>query len=121
MKIYYSNLSSIKEEYFDLNNLGILISYYGLKTLVKPIYCDMLFLDSGAFSAWRQHKAIDVQKYIQFLKDSQEPIDVYASLDDIGSYKKSISNYKAGEYKWATEFSLNEVIKFVNGFGVDYD
>jgi hypothetical protein len=43
-----------------------------------------LFLDSGAYSAWSQGKHIDIQEYIQFIKDHKEVIDVYANLDVIG-------------------------------------
>lgn len=44
-----------------------------------------LFLDSGAYSAWSQGKEINIQEYIQFIKDHQDVIDVYANLDVIGS------------------------------------
>lgn len=43
-----------------------------------------LFLDSGAFSAWTQNKSIDIQKYIAFIKEHEEVIDIYANLDVIG-------------------------------------
>ncbi|MDX9918334.1 MAG: hypothetical protein RBT15_10050 [Gudongella sp.] len=43
-----------------------------------------LFLDSGAYSAWSQGKTIDIQQYIQFIKDHQDVIDIYANLDVIG-------------------------------------
>lgn len=43
-----------------------------------------LFLDSGAFSAWSQNKTINIDEYIQFIKDHKDVIDVYANLDVIG-------------------------------------
>lgn len=43
-----------------------------------------LFLDSGAFSAWTSNVQINIQEYIQFIKDNEERIDVYANLDVIG-------------------------------------
>jgi len=43
-----------------------------------------LFLDSGAFSAWSQGKEINIDEYIQFIKDHKDVIDVYANLDVIG-------------------------------------
>lgn len=43
-----------------------------------------LFLDSGAFSAWRQGTEIDIHNYIDFIKRHEDIIDVYANLDVIG-------------------------------------
>ena len=43
-----------------------------------------LFLDSGAYSAWSQGKEIDINDYINFIKEHHEVIDVYANLDVIG-------------------------------------
>jgi hypothetical protein len=52
-----------------------------------------LFLDSGAYSALTQNTVIDIQEYIQFIKDHQDVIHVYANLDVIcqsdGRGKKS--------------------------------
>lgn len=44
-----------------------------------------LFLDSGAYSAWTQGSKIDIQEYIQFIKENKNVIPVYANLDSIGS------------------------------------
>lgn len=43
-----------------------------------------LFLDSGAFSAWTQGVEVKIDDYIQFIKDHEDVIDVYANLDVIG-------------------------------------
>lgn len=43
-----------------------------------------LFLDSGAFSAWTQGIQIDIQEYIDFIKEHKDIIEVYANLDVIG-------------------------------------
>lgn len=92
MKIYYSNLASVKSNLFP--PIGVLISYYGLKKIKKPPYCNKLFLDSGAFSAWRQNVNIDLKRYIKFILKNIKKIDVYCSLDHILSYKKSVEDYK---------------------------
>ncbi len=44
----------------------------------------VLFVDSGAFSAWRRGSRIDIQEYISFLKKHEDVIDIYANLDVIG-------------------------------------
>lgn len=56
-----------------------------------------LFLDSGAFSAWSQGVEIDIQEYIQFIKDHQDIIDVYANLDVIGEAEGTYQNQKIME------------------------
>lgn len=59
-----------------------------------------LFLDSGAYSAWAQGKEIDIQKYIEFIKDNINVIDIYANLDVIGNaeatWKNQLIMEKAG-------------------------
>lgn len=90
MKIYYSNMNSIKR---GLPKIGVLISYYGLKKLTVPSFCDSLFLDSGAFSAFTQKTEIKIENYINFIHKEKKKIDIYASLDNITSYSKSLDNF----------------------------
>lgn len=54
-----------------------------------------LFLDSGAFSAWSKDVEIDIDAYIQFVKDNEEYIDTYVNLDIIGD---PIGTYKNQKY-----------------------
>lgn len=59
-----------------------------------------LFLDSGAFSAFTQHKVIDIQEYIKFIKEHESLLEVYANLDVIGdaeaTWKNQMIMEKAG-------------------------
>ena len=59
-----------------------------------------LFLDSGAFSAWSQGKEINIEDYIQFIKEHKDVIDVYANLDVIGdaeaTWRNQLRMEKAG-------------------------
>lgn len=93
MKIYYSNLSSIKLP-DEFPQVGVLISYWGLKTVNKPLWCDDLFLDSGAFSAFNKKSIINLQQYIDFVQTNKHLFKIYASLDDIASYRNSLNNYE---------------------------
>lgn len=96
MKIYYSNIASINPKNLEFPKIGVLISYYGLNKLQVPSFCNSLFLDSGAFSAWNKNISINVSDYIDFIfhnKDNKDNIDIYASLDDIQSYEISLKNY----------------------------
>ena len=58
-----------------------------------------LFLDSGAFSAWTKQVSINIDEYIEFIKEHIEYIDVYANLDVIGDAKKTYENQKYMESK----------------------
>lgn len=51
-----------------------------------------LFLDSGAFSAWSQGEEIDIQEYIEFIKEHKDVIEVYANLDVIGDPEATWEN-----------------------------
>jgi hypothetical protein len=42
-----------------------------------------VLLDSGAYSAWRQESEVDLDAYIQFIKDNQALIHSYVNLDVI--------------------------------------
>ena len=56
-----------------------------------------LFLDSGGFSAWSKKIEIDIYKYIKFIKEHEQYIDVYAVLDDILDPEKTLKNQKIME------------------------
>jgi hypothetical protein len=56
-----------------------------------------LFLDSGAFSAWTQKKEINLKDYIQFIKENENVITVYANLDVIGDDEATWKNQRIME------------------------
>lgn len=56
-----------------------------------------LFLDSGAFSAKSQGVSIDIKEYIQFIKDNESSITVYANLDVIGDPEATLKNQRIME------------------------
>lgn len=51
-----------------------------------------LFLDSGAFSAMTQGVKIDIYEYIDFIKEHEDVLEVYANLDVIGSVEGTWKN-----------------------------
>ncbi len=51
------------------------------------------FLDSGAFSAHSRNLKIDLDSYIDFCKEYEREVDIYASLDVIGDPQTSLKNY----------------------------
>lgn len=56
-----------------------------------------IFLDSGAFSAYTQGAEIDLDEYIQFIKDNRKSVEVYANLDVIGDARATWKNQKRME------------------------
>jgi len=91
------------------SNLVVLLSYYDLQLTNIPFRKELwklmkkkkkkvsLFLDSGAFSAFTQGIAIDIQEYIKFIKEHKEFIDIYANLDVIGNAKGTLKNQRIME------------------------
>lgn len=70
-------------------------SYYYLKSakLIRDHkYYHKFFLDSGAHSAWTQGVSINLDAYIKFIKDHLDYLHVYAALDDIHDWRKSVKN-----------------------------
>jgi hypothetical protein len=56
-----------------------------------------LFLDSGAFSAWSKGVEINIDEYIQFIKEHEDVISVYANLDVIGDAENTYKNQRIME------------------------
>lgn len=82
-----------------------LLSYYAISMpkSMSSFYEDIklpdekrphLFIDSGAFSAWRKGVTISLPEYASFLHSHLKFIDVYASLDVIGDEVASMKNLK---------------------------
>lgn len=93
MKLYYSNLGSVKFEPGEIPPVGVLDSF---ATISKPkVYhwADSHFLDSGAYTAANSGHPIDLQKYIGFLKKCEGVYSVVASLDVIGDHEASWANH----------------------------
>jgi len=82
----------------------ILVSYYGLGMGKKD--CSFLsrekgtiFLDSGAFSAFTKGVKIDIDVYINFIKQNRELFTIYNGLDVIGDWRKTKNNQEYMESK----------------------
>lgn len=56
-----------------------------------------VFLDSGAFTAWTKRVEIDIQKYIEFIKQNQDVLTVYANLDVISPDRFSMGTKESAE------------------------
>ena len=92
-----------------------------------------LFLDSGAFSAWTQGLEINIQEYIEFIKEHQDIIEVYANLDVIGlegkqpcklTAEKTLENQKIMEAAGLNPlpcFHFGEPMEFLQYYVDNYD
>jgi len=69
-----------------------------------------LFLDSGAYSAWSKGVNINIDDYIDFIKQNEKYIEIYAGLDVIGDPEKTWENQQYME-----ERGLKPLITFHKG------
>lgn len=56
--------------------------------------CARGFLDSGAFTAWKQGKPVDLNAYIEYVRRFGTDYTSIAALDDITSSETSIINWR---------------------------
>ena len=69
---------------------ALIDSYHNFrKAPPRPEWCTSYFLDSGAFSIYRQGGTLDLSVYCNHLKQYLHIIDVYAALDVIGNPEAS--------------------------------
>jgi hypothetical protein len=92
MKIYFAGLSDEKLINDDTN---ILLSYLEKNKIAK--LNKKIFLDSGAYSAFTRGKIINIEEYIQYIKDNLNHFEIYATLDVIGDWVKTKKNLKIME------------------------
>lgn len=103
--VFYYFVSTNKLESEILKECGVrnsLISYaymdrfgYNLSKVRQDF--DMLFMDSGAFTAMHTGKKIDRDKYYEEVKKQKDVVDVVAQFDVIGDTEETIKNYKVGQ------------------------
>lgn len=83
-----------------------------------------LFLDSGAFSAFTKGVTIDIQEYIEFIKENQDVIEVYANLDVIGDPAGTLENQKIMEAAGLSPlpcFHYGEPLEYLKDYLARYD
>ena len=119
----FSSLSSILQSYYYA--LESKHSAYRLERLIKLRKQKMnsnkinLFLDSGAFSAWSKGEQIDIDKYIEFIKNKQRYLSHYANLDVIGDSEQTWKNQKKMEAAGLNPmpcFHFGEDLKYLTNY-----
>jgi len=85
--------------------LNVLVSYHYLQGQEHPLVKEyrkmynLLYLDSGAFSANTGKSKIDVHEYLQYLNLNGKPFDVTFNLDD---------NFSDPEHNWQNQVYLEK-------------
>jgi hypothetical protein len=74
-----------------------------------------IILDSGAYTAWTKGVKIDLDEYIQFIKDHSDIFDVYINLDVIGDPEGSFQNWK-----YMKKAGLDPLPVYHNGAPIHY-
>lgn len=83
-----------------------------------------LFLDSGAFSAYAMKKEINITDYINFIKENEKHITVYANMDVIGDPEKTLENQKIMEAEGLSPlpcFHQGEDTKYLEHYVENYE
>jgi len=75
--------------------IGVLVSFAFPETVTKAIGYGFssVMLDSGAFSVKNSNTKIDINAYIDFIKENKDHLAVAVSLDVLDDYKRSIENW----------------------------
>src|SRR5690554_1947242 len=94
MKLYYAALSSYPELLSLLDRPNVLTSFIE-KWRPDPKLCGSIFLDSGAYTAFRSGKPVDLPAYIRYCQHYASQYQIIAALDVIGDPDASYQNYVA--------------------------
>lgn len=102
-------------------------SYYYKRDIDRMLEKDMgisLFLDSGAYSAFTRNITIDIDEYIQYIKDNQKYITQYAVLDIIGDAEGTLRNQQYMESKGLNPipcYHYGEATEYLKNYVSNYD
>jgi len=124
MKLYFAGAEAYTDVLLD-NKAKILISYAAKDKFDKLNILDRfddVFLDSGAFSAYTVGAKINLDEYIQYIKDHK--VKTYANLDVIDDAEGSYKNYKymvASGLKPIPVFHCGEDPKYLELYAKDCD
>lgn len=94
MKLYFAGMVNPQLMTPEMN---ILLSYADQKLVDKSDR--KIFLDSGAFAVFTRGITIEIDDYIQYVKDNKAKFEVYSVLDVIGSWEKTKENLEYMESK----------------------
>lgn len=83
--------------------------------LIDKGFAGKLFIDSGAFSAHTKGKVVDVDKYIDFLNEIDDKVEIFAQLDTIpgefGKPKTEQQLKEAPRLSWDNYLYMKDRVK----------
>ena len=97
MRVYFAGVDrNLLGTVFDGAN--VLFSYASLNragrdSVPKGNFASVM-LDSGAFSAYRSGRQVNIVRYCEFIERNYEQIDVYVNMDVIGNAEASMANLR---------------------------
>lgn len=103
MIVYFAGVDASPKDVLDAFKAGarhFMISYFYWRRhrptlrMLRSLGAHIM-LDSGAYSAWRRGEVINVDDYIQYIKQSQ--IGKYVVLDVVGDYEETRFNLRQME------------------------
>jgi hypothetical protein len=100
MKYYAAGALSCKQiENINIpkEDLGFLYSYLELRNKEKLVTTRDVLLDSGAYSVMSKGIAINIENYIEYVKNNKDSVKLYANLDVIGDSEQTEINQKIME------------------------
>ena len=107
---------------------NILVSYFYAKSTKLESHMENMdgrnfLLDSGAHSAHTCGAKIDIGEYMEFIHKYKDKITIYANLDDIEDYKKTIENQRIMESNGLTpmqSFHYGEPLELLRDYLQQY-
>ena len=102
MKLYFAGAESKMVELGLIKHTNELYNYYRLPNNQIENMCsrpNLVFLDSGGFSAFTIGAEINIDEYCNFIKKHSKHIDYYAQLDCIGDDEGTQKNLEYMESK----------------------
>lgn len=122
---YYIVKPSIRKvlDYCLDNCINLMLSYYSDKNIFENKYVtklverkekglenSLIFMDSGAYTAWTQGVSINLDEYIQFINKYEKYIDHFGQLDTIPSDNTSEHVKEAADATWSNYLEMVEKV-----------
>lgn len=127
MKIYYAGGFSADKKRKLLGSEGVLNhleTFARIRDKAMEGYTnEKVFLDSGAYSVLTKKSAIDIQKYIEFIKKHKNKIELYANLDVVGDAEGTFANQEIMEKAGLDPlpcFHYGEDLRYLRGYAHKY-
>lgn len=126
MEYYLAGTTTDENVYYCIDNcINLMLSYWAHKKsfpnkflvkrkerIEKGLKNGLLFMDSGAFTAWTKGVTINLEEYISFINNYGEYIDHFGQIDSIPTKNDSQSLKKAADNTWSNYLEMIEKVKY---------